>query len=142
MTTSEVGTPRSPRDPLRAEIEVALRDELKRRRASTLRWSLIGVCVAVALASVALNVLIVGDPGRVGLASQDSLERVQGQVDALSARQEADAERLSARLGAVERSTAVAIPAVCAAIDRVGALVATGGQAAPVGCAAALAKRP
>jgi hypothetical protein len=121
MTTSQVGTTGSPRDPLRAEIEVALRDELKRRRASTVRWSLLGVCIAVALASVALNVLIVGDPGRVGLASESSLEKVQGQVDALAAQQAADATRVTVRLAAVERSTAAAIPVVCAALDRMGA---------------------
>lgn len=140
MTTSQVGSTRSPRDPLRAEIEVALRDELKRRRASMLRWSLLGVCVAVAFASVALNVLIVGDPGRVGLASQSSLERVQGQVDALTARQAADATGISARLGAVERSAATAIPAVCAAIDRVGAWAFVG-ETKPKGCALTPAAR-
>jgi hypothetical protein len=141
MTTSQVGSPRSLNDPLRAEIEVALRDELKRRRANVLRWALVGVCVAVALASVALNVLIVGDPARVGLASQDSVERVQGQVDALIARQRADAARVSTRLGAVERSTAAALPVVCAAIDRVGTWAFTG-EVRPKGCAAALSGRP
>lgn len=133
MTTSRVGSTRSPRDPLRAEIEVALRDELKRRRASTVRWALVGVFVAVALASVALNVLIVGDPGRVGLASEQSVQRVQDQVDALAVRQTTDARRTAVRLAAVERSTAAAIPAVCAAIDRVGAWAFTG-RVKPKGC--------
>jgi hypothetical protein len=141
MTTSQVGTPGSPRDPLRAEIEVALRDELKRRRASAVRWSLLGVCVAVALASVALNVLIVGDPGRVGLASQSSLEKIQGQVDVLAAQQAADAKRVTVRLGAVERSTAAAIPAVCAAIDRIGTWAFTT-PTAPKGCPPAATRRP
>ena len=133
MTTSRVGSTRSPGDPLRAEIEVALRDELKRRRASTVRWALVGVFVAVALASVALNVLIVGDPGRVGLASEQSVQRVQDQVDALSAQQTADARRTAARLAAVERSTAAAIPVLCAAIGKVGAFAFTGGVKPP-GC--------
>lgn len=133
MTTSRVGSTRSPRDPLRAEIEVALRDELRRRRASAVRWALVGVFVAVALASVVLNVLIVGDPGRVGLASEQSVQRVQDQVDALAARQTADARRTNVRLAAVERSTAAAIPVVCAAIDRVGAWAFTG-KVKPKGC--------
>ena len=139
MTTSEIGTRTPSRDPLRAEIELALRDELTRRRASRVRWSFIGVGIAVALASVALNVMIVGDPGRVGLASESSLQRVQEQVDNLAAQQAADAARVSARLAGVERSTAAAIPAVCAVIDRVGAWAFIG-QVKPKSCTVAVAR--
>jgi hypothetical protein len=133
--------PRSPGDPLRAEIEVALRDELRRRRASTLRWSLVGVGVAVALVSVVLNVLIVGDPGRVGLASESSVTQVQKQVDALAAQQAADSTRVVARLRAVETTTGTAIPALCAAVDRVGAWAFVGGTT-PKSCTVRAPKKP
>lgn len=141
MSTSSIGNPRSPGDPLRAEIEVALRDELRRRRASTLRWSLVGVGVAVALVSVVLNVLIVGDPGRVGLASESSVAEVQKQVDALAAQQAADSTRVVERLRAVEKTTGTAIPALCAAVDRVGAWSFVG-QTKPKSCTVRAPKKP
>ena len=141
MSTSSIGNQRSPGDPLRAEIEVALRDELRRRRASTLRWSLVGVGVAVALVSVVLNVLIVGDPARVGLASESSVEQVQRQVNALAAQQTADTTRVVERLRAVETTTATAIPALCAAVNRVGAWAFVG-RAKPKSCAARPPRTP
>ena len=141
MSTSSIGKQRSPGDPLRAEIEVALRDELRRRRASTLRWSLVGVGVAVALVSVLINVLIVGDPGRVGLASESSVTAVQKQVDVLRAQQAADTTRVVARLRGVEKTTATAIPVVCAAIDRIGAWSFVG-QAKPKSCTVRVPKKP
>ena len=141
MSTSSIGKKRSPGDPLRAEIEVALRDELRRRRASTLRWSLVGVGVAVALVSVLLNVLIVGDPGRVGLASESSVIAVQRQVNALRAQQAADTTRVVARLRGVERTTATAIPLVCAAIDRVVTWAFVSG-AKPKSCTVPAPERP
>ena len=139
MSTSSIGNQRSPGDPLRAEIEVALRQELRRRRASTLRWSLVGVGVAVALASLLLNVLIVGDPGRVGLAPESSVTEVQKQVDVLKAQQKADTTRVVARLRGVERTTATAIPALCAAVNRVGAWAFIG-EAKPKSCSVRGAK--
>ncbi len=141
MSTSSIGKQRSPGDPLRTEIEVALRDELRRRRASTLRWSLVGVGVAVALVSVLLNVLIVGDPGRVGLASESSVTAVQEQVDALRAQHVADTTRVVARLRGVERTTATTVPLVCAAIDQVVTWAFVGG-AKPKSCTVPAPKSP
>lgn len=132
------GTPARAADPLRKEIESALRDELTRRRAATLRWVLAGVAVLLAAAALCLSLIMAFSPATLGLASQTTLERVDAQVgdvvraQALDASLIADADRRARR---VERTAGASIAALCDTFSEMIPSAFLTGENPDLGCA-------
>lgn len=132
------GTPQRAVDPLRKEIESALRDELTRRRAATLRWVLAGVAVVLAAGALGLSLTVALSPGTLGVAARDALERVDARVAevergrALDAALIADADRRARR---VERTTGASIAVLCDTFAEMIPSAFLSGENPDLGCA-------
>lgn len=132
------GTPARAVDPLRKEIESALRDELTRRRAATLRWALSGVAVVLAAAALCVSLIVALSPGTFGIATQSALQQVDARVAgteearALDAALVADADRRARR---VERTAGASIAVLCDTFAEMIPSAFLSGENPDLGCA-------
>ena len=134
--SSAVGSSESTSDPLRRQIETALHEEFRRRRASTRRWVVIGI-LALALAfSIALNVLVFTAPGVLGIASENQIAAVRQDVATVQNAQVVDSALVSAFGARVDQvvGRAAAVPAICDTLKALGKWSYLIGEAPPHVC--------
>lgn len=123
---------------LRAQIEMALRDELRRRRELWRRWAVIAALGLVCATSLALNVLVMASPGSVGLPTSANLEQTRQEVDALRRMQVVDRATVNATVRRIDRTTSAALAALCGGFAKIGSW-SFQTSTAPAGCPATAA---